>query len=83
MANGLKVGKARNGNKCLRDTIHIIRNSKTEAGRRERRRKNEKKSEMACLGPKCFVAVVVKKEGGRRRDGAGPDNTFSNNLVRA
>jgi hypothetical protein len=37
---------------------------------------------MACLGLKGFVAVVVKR-GGRKRDGAGPDNTFSNNFVRA
>jgi hypothetical protein len=43
MANDLKVGKARNGNKCLRDTIHIIRNSKTEAGRRERRKMKRRK----------------------------------------
>jgi len=36
---------------------------------------------MACLGLKGFVAVVVKRGGGRKRDGAGPDNTVSNNLV--
>jgi len=43
----VKVGKARNGNKCLHDTIHIIRNSKTEAegegGGRERRRKMKRR----------------------------------------
>jgi len=36
---------------------------------------------MACLGLKGFVAVVVKRGGGRKRDGAGPDDTFSNNFV--
>ena len=54
---------------------------KEERGKRKEKENEKEKSEMACLGLNGFVAVVVKREGGRRRDGAGPDNTVSNNLV--